>query len=1362
MSELHLIVEPEGEIKSHLVFIHGLQGDYLKTWTSSGTPSEFWPKWLAQNVEGLAIWSVDYDAPVSRFSGTAMHLPDRAKNILERILLEEKMGYGEINLVGHSLGGLVIKQLIRTADGQKDLREDINQFLNRVGKIAFLGTPHLGSDLASLGDKLRILIRPTAATISLVNNDPNLRDLNTWYRNWNSDRDIKHLILVETKPHKILGMIVKPDSADPGLKENATPVDCDHESICKPSSTSSEVYLHLRKLLSFDLQSPQMILLKSNYGRNYEGWKGYENWSNCPKGIEEEFCIDENIRLHNSSSVNINSNSGLTGIQNIRQKLSKEGSSIRLTGLSGVGKTRFVQALFDSRVGNSALPIDNVFYTDISDHPIPTPNAFLEKLSSLKKKTVIVIDNCPPDLHRKLTSICKITGSLLSLITVEYDVREDQPEDTDVIRLEPASVQLVERIIKAQFDFTSVGSRKIAEFSGGNFRIAIALAKTMNNGESISHLKDSELFERLFYQRNDSDKQLLRAAEVLSLVYSFKVDVDDNYYSEELTLLGEIYGVSPSKLYESIVELKRRDLIQRRGKWGAILPHAIANRLAQRALENIPANNVVKIFERFGDERVLKSFSRRLGYLNESTQAKKIVDYWLSSNGMLADVIKLEEYQINLLINIAPISQEKTLEMISMAAENNSIEFYLKSSNKNIDELVRLLRLLAYKDELFPQAVTLLCEFSVNEKERRNNSTIDLLKSLFYLHLSGTKASAETRLGIIDNLFGSGCIIRVELAFELLESSLEAIHFSSHYGFEFGSDSRDYGFYPQTHAELKRWYEVFLNYATKIFTDHEEYRPKIKEVLGKRFRGLWVKVGLYDSLEEVVAIFANDGWIEGWLGIKSIVRLDGKDWSEDALIKLKNLEDKLKPLSLLERIALYTNRSNSHYLDLESDIEDGDYRARYDQIDEIVVKLGQESFSKKELLLEVLPRLFSYSGFRAYQFGVGLAKSDSDSLEFWAKLKGEYLKVPVRDRNEMLLRGFLHELSLNDEVTVNTILDETLRDETIRELYPVLQVSSLINQAGVERIRRSLISSDIPPEKYICLELNSCFKHVCDHEFIEILKLILEKKKGYLTAIKILSGRLFRRNDEGFVVSDIVIGVAKELLIELDFVNDSQEIISMGYQLGGIVDDCFNGESTYYTALSIWTNFRQAILEPKIFMGDFSYLFDALVKKQPKAFLNGFIDGSDDIYRITDIKLPIHSGDKVDLLSSISTNTIIKWCDEIQETRYLIIASIITPYQTIEGRLEWSELAKVILRSYSDPVKILNKFKVSLKPMSWSGSRADILSKRLPLISSLKNYPNGAVSDWAKSEEIVFRREISSERKWDLKQEYESNESFEW
>jgi aspartyl/asparaginyl beta-hydroxylase (cupin superfamily) len=97
-----------------------------------------------------------------------------------------------------------------------------------------------------------------------------------------------------------------------------------------------------------------------------------------------------------------------------------------------------------------------------------------------RRRVILVVDNCPPDLHQKLSEIVRVSDSTLSVITVEYDIREDQPEGTDVFTLEVSSTELIEKLVARRFpQLSQVDCRTIAEFSGGNARIAIAVADTV-------------------------------------------------------------------------------------------------------------------------------------------------------------------------------------------------------------------------------------------------------------------------------------------------------------------------------------------------------------------------------------------------------------------------------------------------------------------------------------------------------------------------------------------------------------------------------------------------------------------------------------------------------------------------------------------------------------------------------------------------------------------------------------------------------------------------------------------------------------------------------------------------------------------
>ena len=408
-----------------------------------------------------------------------------------------------------------------------------------------------------------------------------------------------------------------------------------------------------------------VLWVKEKIGKPLQGWSGYGAWSYEPGGLDSEYLLDNELRIRTHRQTAKPSLSAMEGIQEIRHTLRSPRGIVRLVGLSGVGKTRLVQALFDDRLGEHSLDPTLVAYSNLVDIPSPSPTALASELINTGKRAILAVDNCPPDLHRRLSEFCRSDGSPLSLITIEYDIQGDQPEGTDVFALEAASVNLTEKLIRNRFpELSQLDARRIADFSGGNARIAIALAARVDKDESIAQLSDQDLFGRLFHQRHKPDEALLSAAQALSLVYSFEGEDVSNNEGAELSPLGDLIGSTAQGMFKHSAELERRGLVQRRGRMRAVLPHAIANRLAAMALQNIPPSAIESCFMLNGRERMLKSFSRRLGYLNDSLQARSIVSGWLSPGGMLEKPEELNDLGYAIFLNVAPVEPERALSAL--------------------------------------------------------------------------------------------------------------------------------------------------------------------------------------------------------------------------------------------------------------------------------------------------------------------------------------------------------------------------------------------------------------------------------------------------------------------------------------------------------------------------------------------------------------------------------------------------------------------------------------------------------------------------------------------------------------------------
>ena len=181
MSRLIKIGEWSGEKRGNAVFVHGLGGHPYDTWRRARVDGAFWPAWLAEDVKGLSVFSLGYVSPPTNWLGTAMPLLDEAANVLRLLLNHADLREGPIAFVCHSLGGLVVKQVLRAANEQRG-DPAIADLLDRTRQVVFLATPHTGSRKATLLERLGFLAWGSDSVRDLVANNPVLRDLNIGYR----------------------------------------------------------------------------------------------------------------------------------------------------------------------------------------------------------------------------------------------------------------------------------------------------------------------------------------------------------------------------------------------------------------------------------------------------------------------------------------------------------------------------------------------------------------------------------------------------------------------------------------------------------------------------------------------------------------------------------------------------------------------------------------------------------------------------------------------------------------------------------------------------------------------------------------------------------------------------------------------------------------------------------------------------------------------------------------------------------------------------------------------------------------------------------------------------------------------------
>lgn len=1106
-----------------------------------------------------------------------------------------------------------------------------------------------------------------------------------------------------------------------------------------------------RRIADWTNQHPGVVAwVRERLGTPLQGWKPYGQWVVSAGGEPHPFIGDDTQRLIDSSDPE-SVFSLVEGLQHMRALLRQGGTSIRIAGLSGVGKTRFVQALFEEEAAENPLAPTLAVYTDISDSPLPAPQTLIDELIANRRRAVLIVDNCSSELHGQLTAKCKVSDRI-SLLTIEYDIREDIQDETNVFRLEPASPDLITKLIEQQFPHISQVDRStITRFADGNSRVAIALAGTLGKRDSLAGIANDDLFRRLFWQKHDQTDSLLRAAQACALVYSF----DGENQNNELPRLAALAGMEVLDLYREVSILIRRGLAQKRGVWRAVLPHAIANVLAAQALSAIPYSFIEQQLVD-GEGRLLRSFSRRLGYLHENAEARTIVQAWLSADGLLGDGATLGEPLSEVLLNIAPVDPEVTLRAIERAAEGSTSEQFFSTENGARGAIKRLLRSIAWDKQLFERCMKVLVGFALAESPAyKFDRATELIKSMFPLYLSGTHATKEQRVAWVRAGLASNDERLQRLASECLDAALEAYHFTSHYGFDFGARSRDYGYAPRRGAESREWFKPFVALAVEFGTQSSPVGALVRNVLSSNFRSLWSVVGLYDELETAVATLTPVGWEKGWLAIRQTLKYDRKGMREEALQRLTALEKSVRPTTLVDRTKAIVLTSYASGLDVtDGDEEDG--LRLYERVELQAEELGKLVAADPVALVTLLPLLVENRQGRQWRFGFGLAKAAADQAGVWHALVGAFASADPAARSVQVLNGFLGGLHLRDKPMFERLLDEVLEDPALSEWLPLLQTSVKLDRRGCERLQQSLAHGKASIEMYQYVAYGSVTSDLADAELAPLLQTIAGQEGGLLVALEILA--MYRYGDKTPFGSELV-SLARELLPRVPL---SKQHPQLDFSLKLLVEKCLVGPAAEAAGRVLLRNVRTGLDEYSLSSYDLDDLIAALFAVQPMAALDELVgDVADEDLRSIRLR-DSDSEHQQSPLSQVPVDTLIAWCRAGGANRWASLAASIPAFvQREDGLEEWSPAALELAATAPEPLKVVRVLAGRMAPMSWSGSRSAIMASRLPLIDALEAFlGEEGVAELTRWRER-FKQQMDRERSWENAEHRSRNERFE-
>lgn len=1046
--------------------------------------------------------------------------------------------------------------------------------------------------------------------------------------------------------------------------------------------------------------------VRDKVGRPMTGWRSctLESWPNQESAVA--YVCGNQDKLHKDHQGQRLSTEAL--IDTIRTLLVEPGNAVRLLGLAGVGKTRLVQALFDKKIGNNALDSAKAMYADNANHPVPPPLEVALRFGVEKRPAILIVDNCPAELHQRLAEQVQRKGSSVSVLTVEHDIRDGDAETGSYFLLNPAQPLVIAQLVhQINPKLSDINIRQICDFAGGNARIALMLARHVDSNTPLATLGDDHLLRRMVLQGDDRNDDLFDVAKYCSLVYSF--DIADSYENEsqsEAEVLANIAGIPCNRFRAKVASLHQRNILQQRGRWRAMLPPAIANRLATLALEELSTRDLLAKLTGDAPIRLLKSFAHRMGYLHGSETAQRIAKSWLEPGGLLADPSRLGADHIDMLLYIAPLVPKQAYALVERAITTGKSALLHREQ-----DLCQLLHFLAREPEHFKMALGMLAILIEFDPPAFGNDPVrDVIHALFSIAWSGTKAPLQERMSTAKWLLEASDPKLQEAGHTALCGLLETRYFKVIGGYFGGGAPYDTSAQPQTMEDLTSWLTSVLDFALPLAHSKAASSAQVRKAIAEQSQGLWLIKPVAVVLQKFYEAVAEEGfWEDGWHSIRKTLADDGSPMPPELVLRLESLERMLSPTSLADRaleIAKSRGISDNEWAAMSSEAQQAHATS--------VQSIAQALLEDFETLRKLMPAL--HQGSRGTEtLGACLAHHTCDPISLW---NGIVSALPSEQVTPHLITSFVEALEDRDPSLAQIVLDGTLTTPQLSEWLPLLYGVTGLTDRTMPRLHAAL---EISPIKEFWFFGQSRFYGSIPFEALHsFIHAVCERPGGMPVALELVSCRLHNwSRKEPLEQADQWAPTIRKILKNYTLIEDRRSRPNANMEM------LLNIACTAGEGLEIIQRLsRDLLIRVKGHRKDiyeYGEVLQALITAQPLVVLKEFFEGdlatldtaSDLIQRFRYVER--------DVFGAVPSSILKSWCDVAPDVRYPLVASMIhLVHKTKPHELyEWNSNAMLLLDNAPDTEAVLEELFHALDAQCLEGDRLSVLRTQRELVRKL-------------------------------------------
>ena len=831
-------------MRKKIILVHGLGG------TSEGTWGRF-PDFLkADNDLDYSIVSYGYKSPsiLTQWFHRAPSILNIANGLLTDIKARCDLDNDEIILAGHSLGGLVVKKLL--------LRMKDKKINHRIRKVCFFDVPHDGSGFANVGKYISWRNRHLK---SLCRDSSELDDLNDQWVDSELDNALEIMSIISANDD-----IVSSSSSKSIFRHHPVETinDVNHRTIVKPENMESSSYIVFK---NFILEEKTVNKYKNIASRDLEDWKSVE------RNHSYRYATDEKRKNDFESFV---------------AAMDLDRSVIRLTGASGLGKTRLLLEAIDasSSIDDScALIFDAPGYDTIIKESV---RGMVED----RVHGLVVIENCNTDLHNYLAREVNKTDCLLKLVTVGYS--DEQVDESIQIQLSPLSDEAIKQVLSPILvGMDSSDVERVARFAQGYPLMATLIAEQyQKEGRLLGSIESRSVVKKLI----DGDGGITEVErEMLSAYSLFDVfGTAEGTAGEEAKYIAEDVAGSNLRVFDRVLNVfTSRQIINRAGRYARLVPKPLALTLASDWWSEASYERQKQLIDTLPDS-LMQSFCTQASYLDDQPNVQRFSDQLFGGQSPFVQAEELLTERGSKLfrafVEVNPDSTSNALYRVLSRYSHEQLQAINGSTRRN---LVWALEKLCFHEHVFEKSAWCMLLLASAENESWSNNATGMFAQLFRVSLSGTQAKPKIRF---DTLKQAIAVNHTDIDIVVLEALGQAI---STYG-----GMRTVGAeYQGTKAPLEEWrpelwqdtvdfWQEAFDLMLVLFERGDAQREKVLASIGHSIRGL-VAHGQIEMLDSAIRKIVNINgryWPEALDSIKNIFEYDSIDTKQKKVTDILN------------------------------------------------------------------------------------------------------------------------------------------------------------------------------------------------------------------------------------------------------------------------------------------------------------------------------------------------------------------------------------------------------------------------------------------------------------------------------------------